>query len=339
MTETVEMSLDVYAIGNALVDREFSVTDEFLQQCNLQKGTMHLVDVQAQNQLFEWLMQHNTVSTEASGGSAGNTAYAVAALGGTAFYACRVGHDAMGEFYLADMQRAGVQTSPRAQSLGQTGTCLVLVTADAERTMHTHLGISAELSVEQVDPTPLAQAQYLYIEGYLASSPSARQAVQQLRQQARTHGCKLALSLSDPAMVQYCREGLEDLIGDGVDVLFCNAQEALLFAQTHELAVAVNLLLQHAPLAVVTLGSEGALIARADGLRQPVPPQQVLEVLDTNGAGDGFAGGFLYGLSQRFTLNDCGHLGTAVATAIIQQYGPRLPRARYAQILQQMIQP
>lgn len=332
------MTLDVYAIGNALVDREFSVGEDFLQACKLQKGTMHLADLAAQNQLFELLMQGNTVSTEASGGSAGNTAYAVAALGGSAFYACRVGNDAMGDFYLADMQRAGVQISERSRSLGQTGTCLVLVTADAERTMHTHLGISAELSSEQVDAARLHDSQYLYIEGYLASSPTARAAVAELRTQARAAGCKLALSLSDPAMVQYCREGLMDLLGDGVDVLFCNLQEALLFAETSDLDQAVDRLRALSQLVVVTLGSAGALIVRADGLRQPVPPQQVPEVIDTNGAGDGFAGGFLFGLSQQFTLSDCGHLGTAVASAIIQQYGPRLPRDHYRQLLAQMIQ-
>ncbi len=331
------MTLDVYAIGNALVDREFAVDDAMLVDCKLQKGTMHLCDMAAQQRLLDVLMQHGTISTEASGGSAGNTAYAVAALGGTAFYACRVGQDAMGDFFLADMQRAGVQVSPRSRDGGPTGTCVVMVTPDAERTMHTHLGISAELGVEQVDMQALSGAQHLYIEGYLASSPTACAAVQQLRQVARAQGSKIALSLSDPAMVQFCRSGLDALLGDGVDVLFCNAQEARLYAGTAEVEDAVAALLSRAELVVITLGAQGALMARRDGLRQPVPPHQVADVLDTNGAGDGFAGGFLFGLSQNFTLGDCGHLGTAVAAAIVQQYGPRLPRDRYAAILQNMI--
>lgn len=330
------MALDLYAIGNALVDREYSVDDALLANCDLRKGTMQLANAAQQHALMTQLNQYTTPTGQVSGGSAANTAFAFAALGGSAFYACRVGNDDAGDFYLADLNSAGVQTSAVSQELGQTGTCLVMVTPDGERTMHTHLGITADLSPDQVDLAPLKGAQYLYIEGYLSSSDSARQAVTVVRELARSQGTKIALSLSDPAMVQYAYDGLLELIGTGVDLLFCNEMEALLFSKTEQLDDALRVLHQHAPLVVITLGAKGALISQTadnDLLKIEVAPHHVAELLDTNGAGDNFAGGFLFGMSQMMSLTDCGFLASALAAAVVGQYGPRLPRQRYAEIL------
>lgn len=330
------MALDLYAIGNALVDREYSVDDALLANCNLLKGTMQLADATQQHALMTTLNDYTAPTGQVSGGSAANTAFAFAALGASAFYACRVGNDDAGDFYLADLSSAGVQTSALSQELGQTGTCLVMVTPDGERTMHTHLGITADLSPDQVDLAPLKDAQYLYIEGYLSTSDSARQAVTIVRELARQQGSKIALSLSDPAMVQYAYDGLLDLIGTGIDVLFCNEMEALLFSKTEQLDDAITVLHQHAPLVVVTLGANGALISQAEGdgwIRVPVAAHRVDQVLDTNGAGDNFAGGFLFGLNQAMSLTDCGFLASALAANVVGQYGPRLSRQRYAEIL------
>ncbi|MEC7119434.1 MAG: adenosine kinase [Pseudomonadota bacterium] len=327
------MALDLYAIGNALVDREYSVDDALLANCNLTKGTMQLANATQQAELMATLNQYTAPTGQVSGGSAANTAFAFAALGGSAFYACRVGNDDAGDFYLADLTSAGVQTSAISQELGQTGTCLVMVTADGERTMHTHLGITADLSPEQVDLAPLKDARFLYIEGYLSSSDSARQAVAVVRELARSQGSQIAMSLSDPAMVQYAYDGLIEMLGTGVDVLFCNEMEAILFSKTEQLSDALPILHQHAPLVIVTLGAQGALISQADGTQISIPAHTVLQVLDTNGAGDGFAGGFLFGLSQQMSLTDCGYLASAVAAAVVGQYGPRLPRQQYADLL------
>ena len=330
------MALDLYAIGNALVDREYSVDEALLANCNLRKGTMQLADAAQQHALMTTLNHYTAPTGQVGGGSAANTAFAFAALGGSAFYACRVGNDETGNFYLADLSSAGVQTSPLSQELGQTGTCLVMVTPDGERTMHTHLGITTDLSPDQVDLAPLKGAQHLYIEGYLCTSDSARQAVAVVRELARLQGTKIAMSLSDPAMVQYAHEGLVEMLGIGVDVLFCNEMEALLFSRTENIDDALPILHQHAPLVVVTLGANGALISQAAGdgwARIPVVPHVVAEVLDTNGAGDNFAAGFLFGLSQAMSLTDCGFLASALAAAVVGQYGPRLPRQRYAEIL------
>lgn len=332
--------MDLYAIGNALVDLEYPVEDAFLVSQDLRKGTMQLGDVTRQLALKAALDSYTSCAGKVSGGSAANTAYTLACLGGTAGYACRLGDDELGRFYLADLNAAGVQVGDYAIAAGHTGTCLVMVSPDAERTMHTELGASSELAVQQVDPQ-LGQAQWFYIEGYLATSDTARDAVKQarafIRQQSR-QPIKIALSLSDPAMVQFAREGLMDLIGDGVDALFCNEMEARLFTDQSDLTAAQDALHQFADLVVVTCGAQGALVSqRNNPVVLPIPPQTALQVLDTNGAGDGYAGAFLYGLSQNFTLSDCGFLASAVASRVVAQYGPRLPRADYSQIMQQFL--
>lgn len=326
------MALELYSIGNALVDQEFLITEEFLQQQQLQKGTMQLADQAAQNALNAALSAHAQAKGQASGGSAANTTVAFAALGGQAFYGCRVGNDTLGDFYLKDLTRAQVHTSEKSISNGQTGTCMVMITPDGERTMHTYLGITAELSDQQVDLSSLPQAHYLYIEGYLATSPSARIAVKQARQIARQHNTRLALSLSDPAMVQYARDGLVDLLDDGVDVLFCNEQEALLFTCTDTLSAAIEQLLPHSELVVITRGGEGALISTRGQGSIAIDALKV-QVVDTNGAGDAFSGAFLFGLTQGFDLSECGRLAAHISGQVVSQYGPRLAVEQYKRIL------
>lgn len=329
------MTVELYAIGNALVDQEFTVSDAFLQQHNLQKGTMQLADQATQNHLTDSLTQETTAKGQASGGSAANTTVAFAALGGSTFYACRVGNDALGDFYLKDLAAAKVSTSQSSISDGQTGTCMVMITPDGERTMHTHLGITAELSDQQIHFEPLAQAKFLYIEGYLATSPSARVAVKQARQIAKAQGIQIAISLSDPAMVQYARDGLVDLLDDGVDILFCNQQEALLFTQTDALEDALAALLKISPLVIITRGADGAIIAKDQAEMLHVEAVKVT-VLDTNGAGDAFSGAFLYALSQNFGLAQAGQLASHISGQVVAQFGPRLALQQYRDILQQL---
>jgi sugar/nucleoside kinase (ribokinase family) len=332
------MSVELYGIGNALVDQEYAIQDDFLGQTGLSKGTMQLADQAAQTALTTALNAYTTSAGQVSGGSGANSIYAFSALGGLAFYACRVGNDELGQFYLKDLAAGGVQVSPLSEGQGTTGTCLVLVTPDGERTMQTFLGITTDLSIDQVDINPISGAQYLYVEGYLATSLTARDAVRTVRaslaaQQPQT---KIAISFSDPAMVQYARDGLVDLIGTGVDILFCNQQEALLFTGAETVEAAIVALQQHSPLVVVTLGAEGAVIGQGD-LILPVAPHVSAQVLDSNGAGDAFAGAFLYGLSRGFTLSDCGYLASAVSSTVVGQFGARLRHAQYGEILSKML--
>ncbi len=329
------MSVELYGIGNALVDQEYAIHDDFLTKTGLTKGTMQLAEQETQQKLSAALNAHTSSAGQVSGGSGANSVYAFSALGGQAFYACRVGHDDLGKFYLNDLAAGNVKVSPMSEGQGTTGTCLVLVTPDGERTMHTFLGITTDLPIDQVDLAPLENAEYLYIEGYLATSQTARDAVRSARLHAlrKNSSTKIAISLSDPAMVQYAREGLVDLIGEGVDILFCNEQEALMFTNEKTVDDAIVALEQLSKLVVVTLGAKGAMIGFQNA-RIAVPPQFAPQVLDTNGAGDAFAGSFLFGLSRGFSLERCGSLATAVSSTLVGQFGARLRREQYASILE-----
>lgn len=326
-------TVDLFAIGNALIDQEFKVSDDFLMQQNLQKGTMQLSDGDTQAQLFQHLKASQNYKGQASGGSAANTTVAFSALGGSAFYACRVGNDDLGSIYLEGLNEAGIQTSSQSISQGVTGTCMVLVSPDSERTMHTYLGITAELTDTQIDFTPLNQAKWLYIEGYLSTSYSARLAVKHARQIAKDHQVKIALTLSDPAMVQYARQGLDALLDDGVDLLFCNEQEALMFTQTEQLDAALAQLKTVAKTVVITLSAQGALVATADQTLNV--PGRTVHAVDTNGAGDAFAGAFLYALNAGQDLQTAAELAILISSQVVAQFGPRLDVADYAKLHQQ----
>lgn len=325
-------TVDLFAIGNALIDQEFKVTDEFLTQQNLQKGTMQLTDGDTQAQLYNNLKASQTYKGQSSGGSAANTTVAFSALGGSAFYACRVGNDELGSIYLKGLNEADIQTTTQSISDGITGTCMVLVSDDSERTMHTYLGITAELSDTQIDFEPLKTAKWLYIEGYLSTSDTARQAVKQARQIARENSVKIALTLSDPAMVQYARSGLDELLDDGVDLIFCNEQEAIMYTETDSIEAALVKLKLLSNDVVITLGDKGALVANADQYIQ-VTGRKVTAV-DTNGAGDAFSGSFLYALNSGSNLQTAAELAILVSSEVVSQFGARLDVADYAKLLQ-----
>lgn len=324
-------TVDLFAIGNALIDQEFKVSDDFLDQQKLQKGTMQLSDEETQRQLYTYLKSTQTDKGQSSGGSAANTTVAFSALGGSAFYGCRVGNDALGSIYLDGLKAAGISITERSISEGVTGTCMVLISPDSERTMQTFLGITTELTEAQIDFTPLKTAQWLYIEGYLSSSPTARQTVLQAKAIARSYGVKVALSLSDPAMVQYAKDGLDAFIGDGIDVLFCNEQEALMFTQHADLEAARQELLQKCQIVVITQGANGALVSTQQN-HFHVAGRRV-EAVDTNGAGDAFAGAFMYALNQNLSLDRCAQLAILISSEVVSQFGPRLNVAQYAKLL------
>ncbi|MFW1857174.1 adenosine kinase [Acinetobacter defluvii] len=325
-------TVDLFAIGNALIDQEFKVSDDFLTQENLQKGTMQLTDGETQAQLYAHLKQSQNYKGQASGGSAANTTVAFSALGASAFYACRVGNDELGAVYLDGLNEAGIQTSKKSISEGVTGTCMVLVSDDSERTMHTYLGITAELSDVQMDFEPLKTAKWLYIEGYLSTSDSARAAVKVARQIAKENGVKIALTLSDPAMVQYARTGLDELIDDGVDLIFCNQQEAMMYTETGSVDAALAKLKLLSNDVVITMSEKGALVSNQEQ-KFHVQGRKVLAV-DANGAGDAFAGAFLYALNAGESLQTAAQLAILISSEVVSQFGPRLAIAEYANLLE-----
>ncbi|WP_040642301.1 adenosine kinase [Psychrobacter aquaticus] len=335
---------DVMAIGNALVDHEYVLSDAALEETDLTKGNMTLADIEEQQQLLAYFkLAEIEPSKQAGGGSAANTMYAFASLGGKPFYACRVGDDSQGAFYLKDLHEAGVATSEKSiHTGGVTGSCVVAVTEDGERTMQTYLGTSSDITADNVNFEALAQSDWLYIEGYLAMSESIQPSMTQLRQQAGIHGAKIAVSFADPAVVKFAKEGLLNMLGNTVAVIFCNSEEAKLFTDKKQVKAAARALLDYCQTAVVTDGANGAIIAhKSDNTSEieiyDIATPAVANVIDTNGAGDNYAGTFLYALSQQYSLLECGRLASEVSAQVIQQFGPRLASQDYKDIAQRVL--
>lgn len=317
-----------YGIGAALVDTEIKVQDHELHEMNVEKGLMTLVDQERQQELLEHLEGHLVKASHASGGSAGNSMIATAQFGGPTFMSCKVANDADGDIYIADLEAAGVDhcfSSERDD--GVTGKCLVMITPDAERSMNTFLGISETLSTRQLDPDAIAASEYLYIEGYLVTSASGRAAAVKAREIAEAAGVKTALSFSDPGMVEFFREGIEEIVGERLDLIFCNEAEALGWARSDNLELAVDKLKQVAGSFVITRGAEGALTFDGSELAT-IPPHRV-HAVDSNGAGDMFAGAFLYAITRGENFPTAGRFASLAAGRIVANYGPRLPAADY----------
>lgn len=324
---------DVYGLGNALVDVEYAVHPDDLGALGIKKGVMTLVEESLQAAIVKQLAARAV--NRGSGGSAANTIIAVSQLGGKAFYSCRVASDARGEFYVEDLRRAGVDTNAHALMTpeGVTGTCLVLVTPDADRTMCTFLGVSADVAPRDVDAARLADSQYLYLEGYLATSPSCLAAALFAREQARAADTRVALSLSDPQVVNHCRPAIDQLLAGGVDLLFANEDEAKSLAQTDDLARALTRLRGWARACVITRGPQGAIVF--DGQAAHTIASVPTSAVNTVGAGDMFAGAFLYGMTHGMSSPRAGALAALAASRLVACHGPRLTHPAMQTILSQ----
>jgi sugar/nucleoside kinase (ribokinase family) len=317
-----------YGIGAALVDTEIRVDDGELAKMNVEKGLMTLVDEPRRLELLDHLKGHLVEASHASGGSAGNSMIATAQFGGPTFMSCKVANDSDGDIYIADLEAAGVDHCFKGErNTGTTGKCLVLITPDAERSMNTYLGISETLSTEQLDTDAIATSEYVYIEGYLVTSPTGLAAAVKAREIAEAAGVKTALSFSDPGMVEFFREGIVAIIGKRLDLVFCNEDEALGWAQSDSLDVAVEKIKEVANTFVITRGSDGALTF--DGRELVEISSHKVEAVDTNGAGDMFAGAFLYAITNGEDFPTAGRFASLAAGKVVANYGPRLPAADY----------
>ena len=317
-----------YGIGAALVDTEIKVTDAELAQMKVEKGLMTLVDEDRRLELLDHLQDHLIKANHASGGSAGNSMIATAQFGGPTFMSCKVANDSDGDIYIADLEAAGVDHCLTAErTAGTTGKCLVLITPDAERSMNTFLGISETLSIEQLNAEAIAASDYVYLEGYLVTSPTGRAAAIKAREIAEAAGVKTALSFSDPGMVEFFRDGMTEIIGERLNLVFCNEDEALGWAQSDSLDVAVERLKAIADTFVITRGSDGALTF--DGSVLAEIPAHKVRAVDTNGAGDMFAGAFLYAITNGEDFPTAGHFASVAAGKVVASYGPRLPAEDY----------
>ncbi len=313
---------DVYSLGNALVDIEYHVEAKHLTSMGIDKGLMTLIDEPQHNHLINFLGDSH--EKMACGGSAANSLIAIAQMGGLCHFSCRVADDMAGQFYMQNLKTTGIATDShlKKDSSGVSGKCLVFVTPDADRTMNTFLGTSAELDDSYVSELAIQQSEYVYLEGYLVTADNSRNAVLLAKQYASKHGVKTALTLSDPSMMMYFREGMLEMIGDGVDLLFANEDEAFALSGSQNLDETIQNLKQYARSFAITRGSNGAIVFDGESIIN-IEPHKV-EAIDTLGAGDMFAGAFLYGLTHAMDYSEAGKFASLASSKIVTQFGPRL---------------
>ena len=312
-----------YAIGAALVDTEIQVNDTDLSAMGVEKGMMTLVDEARQAELLSHLKGHLLGASHASGGSAGNSMIATALFGAPTFMSCKVAADSDGDIYLNDLEQCGVGhslTDKRGE--GTTGKCLVLITPDAERSMNTYLGVSETLSTHEVDEAAIIDSEWVYLEGYLVTSPTGLAAALHTREVAQANGVKTSISFSDPGMVKFFRENMEKMVGDKVDLVFCNEAEALEWGQSDSLEDAMAAIKGVASSFVITRGAKGAI--SFDGENTFEVDATPVEAINTNGAGDMFAGAFLYALSRGESYQSATEFAVRAAGEVVKYFGPRL---------------
>jgi sugar/nucleoside kinase (ribokinase family) len=311
--------LDVVGIGNALVDVLSQAEESLVERQGLVKGTMHLVDEQRARTLYEAMGP----GVEISGGSAANTVVGVASFGGRAHYVGKVRDDQLGEVFGHDLRATGVGfDTPRATSGPSTGRCLILVTPDAQRTMSTFLGASSRLGPADVDPGLIARGRILYLEGYLFDPPEAQEAFRAAAAIAHAAGRKVALTLSDPFCVERHRAAFRELVEHHVDILFANELEICALYQVPDFDAALPRVRGHCELAALTRSAKGSVLVNGEALHA-IAAHPVATVVDTTGAGDLYAAGVLYGLSQGLDLPTCGRLGSLAAAEVIGHVGAR----------------
>src|SRR5579863_390765 len=321
-------AIDVVGIGNAIVDVIAHADEGFLAAEGLDKGAMTLIDADRAEALYRRMGP----AIESSGGSAGNTMAGIASLGGTGGYIGKVRDDLLGEVFRHDITAIGVRFETPAATQGPgTARCLIMVTPDGQRTMGTYLGACVDLGPEDLDGALLGAAQVTYLEGYLFDPPRAQTAFRGAAAIAHAAGRRVALSLSDPFCVGRHRAAFRELVAGEVDILFANEAEICSLYETDDFAEAAAAVRGHVAVAALTRSAQGSLVL-ADGKAHDVRAAPVEHVVDTTGAGDLYAAGFLYGLTRGLALPTCGAVGSLCAAEIISHFGAR-PEARLRELV------
>jgi len=323
----------IYGIGAALVDTEVVVTDAFLTTHKINKGLMTLVDEERQFYLLGALSSNSYHVKLSCGGSACNSIVAASCFGSKTFYSGKVADDDDGKFFVEDLQATGVDFHKAKASSGTTGKCLVMVTDDAERTMNTFLGANLDLTSNEVDEPILIKSDWLYLEGYLVTDDTRTDVALKAMECAKANQVKTSLSLSDPFVVQVFEDNLRKVIGDGVDLLFCNSDEAKSFTNTHSTEAAAEQLKKYAKTFVITCGAGGSLSYDGKDLLQTLGV--TTNVVDTNGAGDMFAGAFLYAINTGHDYAWGAKFANAASARVVSQFGPRIEVVEYDQLKRQ----
>ncbi len=330
MPELNEKCYDVVALGNAIVDILASCDDNFLKECNMNKGVMQLLFTEQEaNALYDKMPS----SQETSGGSAANTIAVIAGLGGKTGFMGKVADDQLGRIFSHDIKASGTDYETAfLKSDVSTAKCMILVTPDAERTMNTYLGASVEFDPSDVNEDMIKRSKILYLEGYLYDKPKAKTAFDEAAKIAQKNGCEVALTLSDPFCVGRHKDDFLKIIKERVDILFANEEEVKALYPELSLDDALSSIAQDVKIVAMTVGARGSVIISGDS-RYEVPAVST-NVVDTTGAGDSYAGGFLYGYTNGDSLDICGAYGSACAGAVIAHMG-----ARYRGDLNDVIKP
>ena len=315
-----EPTFDVLGIGNAVVDVIATTEEDFLVREHLIKGSMRLIETDEAERLYGLMGK----AMQTSGGCAGNTATGVASLGGRAAFIGKVAADGLGRIYRHDMHSQGIHfDTPPLAGGDPTARCMILITPDGERTMNTYLGAAQLLTPADIDPKTVGAAAITYLEGYLWDRPQAKEAFRRAAKVAHEAGRKVSLTLSDSFCVDRFRDEFLGLVRDGsVDILFANSAELHALYQTADFATAVAAMRRDAKLAVVTAGADGAFVITGDGV-EAVPAFPVATIVDTTGAGDLFAAGFLFAHARKLPLRRAAELGHLAAAEVISHIGPR----------------
>ena len=320
----MEKKYDVFGIGNALLDCVYMVEDKFLEENKIEKGLMTLVDEVKQKSIIEKIKSYDSFIQ--SGGSVTNSVYTLSQLGGSGYVSVLVSDDDFGRTYLRDLKNSNVITAGSSFTTGKgmTGTCLVLTTPDAERTMNTCLSISSNFSIKNINLNDLKYAKYLYIEGYLVTSEIAMDAIKECIQFANMNDVKIALTFSDLSMVKYFKNNFESILKTKVDLLFCNEEEAKTFSGSNSVHGSIEFLKSFTSNLVITQGNKGSLIVNEEEIIT-IDPYHV-KAIDTVGAGDAFAGSYLYGITNGFTPKKSGDLASLLSSKVVSKIGPRLEK-------------
>jgi hypothetical protein len=313
------MTFDVYGVGNSLVDIQAQVSDDLIASLGFEKGIMTLVEEDVQQNVLSKV--NGVPISRCAGGSAANTVMGVTDLGGKGAYAGKAGFDELGTFLLQDMQRMGVTIEvPRIE--GQTGTCVVLISEDAQRTMLTHLGVSTTLGPGDILEDDIQRSKYIYVEGYLFTGESTKAAAYKAIDLAKKYGVKVAFTVSDPFLANLFRDEFWSLIEGPVDLLFCNLDEARSLTQQENAVDCAHEIHKHTENVALTLGADGSLLMHGG---EVIPIEGVeTKAIDTTGAGDMYAAGILYGITNGLTWHQAGHLASHAAARIVSQLGARL---------------
>ncbi len=321
-----DAAIDVLGIGNAIVDVLTHAEDGLVEAHGLAKGAMTLIDAPRAEAIYSVMGP----GVEVSGGSCANAMVGAAALGSRAAYIGKVRDDQLGRIFAHDIRAAGVAyDTPPAPDGAPTARCLVLVTPDAQRTMATYLGASVELGPEDVDPELVAAARITFLEGYLWDPPRAKEAFRAAMAAAGGAGRTVALTLSDPFCVERHRSEFRELVDGEVDLLFANEEEIVSLYEADSFDEAAELVRGRCAIAVLTRSAKGSVVVTANATHE-VPAAHVEQVVDTTGAGDLYAAGFLHGLARGRDLPDCARLGSLAAAEVISHFGAR-PEADLAE--------